>query len=115
MNQTNNLVVPLLLHKSRSISNRSVVKYLSEGTSTIVVIENELRNSAGKQRYNILPMNGTTTSVSSSSKLKETTLKPVDIPARPREIDTQVTADTLSAEDLEIIWSGNLDSTIKDN
>ena len=91
------------------------MKYLSKGTTIIVVIANEFINSAGKQHYNIPHINGTTTSVSSLSKLKETTTKLVEIPARPREIDTQVMADTLSAEDLEILWSGNLDSAIKDN
>ena len=57
-------------NKSRSIGNGSLMKYLSEGTSIIVVIANVFRTSAGKQRYKIRPLNGITTSVSVPSQIK---------------------------------------------
>ena len=106
----------LLIHNEpNDFGKGSVMKHSCEGTSKLVVIANAFRTSSGQQRYTIRPLNGTTTSVSSPSKLKEIPPNPVDIPTGPADVDTEVMTQTLSKEDLDRLWSGDSDSTITDD
>ena len=73
------------------------------------------RTSPGQQQYTIRPLNGTTTSVSSPSKLKEITPNRLDIPTGPANLDTEVMTEILPKEDLDKLLSEDSNSIITDD
>ena len=104
--------VPLIYNEPNDFGKGSVMKHSCEGISKLVVIANTFRTSSGQQRYTIHPLNRTTTSVSSPSKVKEIPPNSVDIPTGLADVDTEVMTQTFSKEDLDKLWSGDSDSTI---
>ena len=61
------------------------------------------------------PLDGTIQSVNSSSQLKKVAPKLADIPVGPSDVDAEVLTEVLSREDIQKIWSRDIDNTITDD
>ena len=69
---------------------------------------------SGVLRYRIRSLNKTTTCTVAEKDLEHIHPEPVDIPLKPSDVDSQVMTHCLSPEDIEKLWSGNVDNTLSD-
>ena len=92
----------------------STVRALHKGKKKICVVDKVILTGGGDLRYRIRPLNGTTTVTLAEKDIRHVHPEPGDIPLKPSEVDNQIMTQCLSSEDLEKLWSGNVDSTISD-
>ena len=92
----------------------STVRALQKGEKKICVVDKVILTGGGDLRYRIRPLNGTTTVTLAEKDIRHVHPEPGDIPLKPSEVDNQIMTQCLSSEDLEKLWSGNVDSTISD-
>ena len=68
----------------------------------------------GDLRYIIRPLNGAITVTLAEKDIMHVHPGLGDILSKPSEVDNQIMIQCLSSEDLEKLWSGNVDSNISD-
>ena len=107
--------VSLPYNYSNRFGKESTLKLVQDDISKIVAIASGFRPSTGKQRYEMYPLDGTIQSVNSSSQLKKVAPKLADIPVGPSDVDAEVLTEVLSREDIQKIWSRDIDNTITDD
>ena len=70
---------------------------------------------SGLLRYKIRPLNVTKICTVAEKDLEHIDPEPTDIPLKPSDMDNKIMTHWLSSEDIEKLWSGNVDNTLSDN
>ena len=104
----------VLSTSSRYIKTGSTVWHTNGNKRQIAIVTKQETNEL-ENKYTIRPLNSTTSYEVAAKDIVEIRPSPADIPTSPAEVDTEVMTECLTKEDLETLWSGNIDNTMNKN
>ena len=92
----------------------STVRSIIDGNPRISIVTKAFRTTVGHKRYKIRHLNEQSEHVVTSPELKTILPEPADIPIAQKEVDRKLVEEELSKDDLNRLWNGELDSTVKE-
>ena len=100
--------------RKHSIPVGSTVWHTSGNKKQIAIITNK-QGGDTSAKYTVRPLNSRKHIDVDASALSEIQPNPADIPITLDDVDAEIMTECLSKEDLEQLWSGNVDDTIDEN